>query len=50
VHRLCLDHEGNYIRAPSDILYGWTLEDVMDAHDGLDYVAEQKRRLRAQKP
>jgi hypothetical protein len=47
VHRLCLDGEGNYIRAPSEILYEWTLDDVMDAHDGLDYVAEQKRRLRA---
>lgn len=48
VHRLCLDHEGNYVRAPHEILNEWTLDEVLDAHDVLDYVAESKKRAKAQ--
>ena len=35
--RLCLDHEGNMIRNINEVLYGMTLEQVLDAHEAIDF-------------
>lgn len=51
---LCIDGNGAIIRNPQEILTEWSLEDVLDAWEVKDLIAEdrreQQRKLKANAP
>ncbi len=48
--RLCVTADGAVLRNPDEILHGWTLEQVEDAHAVLDMLEDLREKAAAPTP